>query len=92
MKFIHSICSFFVALTLAVCACLAIPAQLALAQIDVTANSAPPPIPVTDQPPCPGDGYLWTPGYWAYGPRGYLWQAGAWVTPPYAGVHYGVAE
>ena len=30
----------------------------------------------------PGSGYLWTPGYWAYGPEGYFWVPGTWVQPP----------
>ena len=34
--------------------------------IAIRANIAPPEIPVYEQPECPGDGYLWTPGYWAY--------------------------
>ena len=25
------------------------------------------PLPDYDQPPAPGDGYIWTPGYWAWG-------------------------
>ena len=44
---------------------------------------APPPLPAYDQPEAPGDGYIWTPGYWAYGPGGYYWVAGQWVEPPY---------
>ena len=28
---------------------------------------APPPLPVYEQPFCPDDGYIWTPGYWVYG-------------------------
>jgi len=46
---------------------------------------APPPLPVYEQPPIPGDGYVWTPGYWAYGASGYYWVPGTWVLPPYAG-------
>ncbi len=34
----------------------------------------------------PGDGYMWTPGYWAYGPAGYYWVPGVWVRPPQVGV------
>ena len=30
-----------------------------------------------------GDGYIWMPGYWAWGPAGYYWVPGAWVEPPY---------
>jgi hypothetical protein len=47
------------------------------------ATEAPPPLPDYDQPPAPDDGYIWTPGYWAWGPGGYYWVPGAWVEPPY---------
>jgi hypothetical protein len=50
--------------------------------IRITASIAPPPLVVYEQPPCPEDGYLWTPGYWAYGDDGYFWVPGAWVRPP----------
>ncbi len=50
-----------------------------------TADAAPPPLPDYQQPPAPGDGYIWTPGYWAWGPTGYYWVPGAWVEPPYMG-------
>lgn len=53
--------------------------------LSITANIAPPPIPVYTQPPCPYDGYLWTPGYWAYGVNGYYWVPGVWVRPPHFG-------
>ncbi len=49
------------------------------------ATEPPPPLPDYDQPPAPGDGYIWTPGYWAWGPNGYYWVPGAWVEPPYMG-------
>lgn len=53
-----------------------------------TANFAPPPLPVYDQPPIPGDGYIWTPGYWGWNAAvsNYYWTPGAWVLPPRAGV------
>ena len=38
-------------------------------QIGVSIEFGPPALPVYEQPLCPGDGYLWTPGYWAYGER-----------------------
>jgi len=40
----------------------------ALAQIGIgiSVSFAPPALPVYEQPLCPADGYLWTPGYWAY--------------------------
>ena len=46
---------------------------------------APPILPVYAQPVCPGDGYLWTPGYWAYAPAGYYWVPGTWVMAPQPG-------
>jgi len=65
--------------------CLA-PAGVATAGVDVSITVAPPALPVYAQPPIPGDGYIWTPGYWAYGPAGYYWVPGVWVRPPRAGV------
>ena len=50
------------------------------------APDPPPPLPDYQQPPCPGDGYVWTPGYWGYtGAQGYYWVPGAWVSAPYEG-------
>ncbi len=51
-----------------------------------TAPEPPPPLPVYEQPPCPADGYLWTPGYWAWSPAGYYWVPGTWVLPPAVGL------
>jgi hypothetical protein len=48
-----------------------------------TAPQPPPQLPQYDQPPCPGDGYIWTPGYWGYASSGYYWVPGAWVHAPY---------
>ena len=42
-------------------------------------------MPDYDQPPDPGDDYIWTPGYWAWSPDGYYWVPGAWVEAPYEG-------
>ena len=56
------------------------------AEVEVQANEAPPPLPDYEQPPCPEDGYLWTPGYWAWGGGGYYWVPGTWVQPPRVGV------
>ena len=55
------------------------------AQPSGTAPQPPPPLPDYTQPPPPADGYIWTPGYWAWGPQGYFWVPGAWTEPPYAG-------
>jgi hypothetical protein len=57
----------------------------AFAQIGVgiSVRFGPPPIPVYEQPPCPGPGYLWTPGYWAWSDDdGYYWVPGTWVVAP----------
>lgn len=56
------------------------------AGVFVSITIAPPVLPVYAQPPCPVDGYLWTPGYWAWGPAGYYWVPGVWVAPPAVGV------
>jgi hypothetical protein len=50
----------------------------------VEAQEAPPPLPEYTQPPCPGDNYIWTPGYWAWS-SGYYWVPGAWVVAPWVG-------
>jgi hypothetical protein len=47
---------------------------------------APPPLPVYEQPVCPGDGYIWTPGYWAYCDDGYFWVPGTWALIPEPGL------
>src|ERR1700677_3673599 len=51
----------------------------------ITVDSAPPPLPVYVQPPCPAPNLLWTPGYWHHGFFGYYWVPGAWVPAPYVG-------
>jgi hypothetical protein len=58
----------------------------AFAGVTISVRIGPPALPVYTQPPCPGDGYIWTPGYWAYGPGGYYWVPGTWVEPPTVGV------
>ena len=62
-----------------------IPAALH-AQVAVAITVAPPALPVYEQPPCPTEGFLWTPGYWAHGPDGYFWTPGLWVAPPHPGL------
>jgi len=49
------------------------------------AQQPPPQLPEYSQPDCPGDGYLWTPGYWSYSDQGYYWVPGAWARPPEVG-------
>jgi hypothetical protein len=54
--------------------------------IGVSVHTPPPVLPVYAQPPVPGDGYLWTPGYWGWGAAGYYWVPGVWVRPPAVGL------
>ncbi len=53
--------------------------------VTISAGFAPPELPVYEQPPCPVDGYLWTPGYWAFADGDYYWVPGVWVDPPVVG-------
>lgn len=54
--------------------------------VGVSVNIAPPPLPVYDQPPCPEEGYIWTPGYWAWNDGAYYWVPGTWVEAPDVGL------
>jgi hypothetical protein len=56
------------------------------AGVFISIGIAPPVLPVYVQPPCPTEGYMWTPGYWAYGDAGYYWVPGAWVPAPEPGL------
>src|SRR5579863_1173486 len=53
--------------------------------VGVSISVAPPPLPVYEQPPVPGPGYLWSPGYWAWGGDDYYWVPGTWVLVPEPG-------
>ena len=65
---------------------LAVPA-VSHAGIILSIGIAPPPLPVYDQPLCPAEGYIWTPGYWAYSSDdGYFWVPGTWVMVPEPGL------
>ena len=62
--------------------------HVAFAQIGIgiSVGFGPPALPVYEQPICPADGYLWTPGYWAYDDAdGYYWVPGTWIEPPEVG-------
>jgi hypothetical protein len=63
------------------------PFKAALAQIAISVNFAPPALPVYEQPPCPEDGSIWVPGYWAWDPdyEDYYWVPGTWVPAPEPG-------
>jgi hypothetical protein len=52
----------------------------------LTITLIPPELPVYEQPAIPEPGYIWTPGFWAYGPDGYYWVPGTWVEPPTVGL------
>src|SRR2546423_1706555 len=36
------------------------------AQVGISVSFGPPALPVYEQPVCPGEGYIWTPGSWAW--------------------------
>jgi hypothetical protein len=55
-------------------------------QISVSITVGPPALPAYEQPVCPGDGYIWTQGYWAYGDDDYYWVPATWVEAPEVGL------
>jgi hypothetical protein len=48
-------------------------------------ETAPPPPRVEPQPPMPGAGYVWAPGYYAWKNKAYEWTTGSWQRPPHEG-------
>ena len=77
----------FLCFALLAAAMLAIPApSQAQVAVGISVHIGPPALPVYPQPICPGPGYIWTPGYWAYGPDGYFWVPGTWVVAPAVGL------
>lgn len=80
-----AVCSVFFLLFAAVM--VTAPAQSsAFVSVGVSVTIAPPPIPVYVQPLCPGPGFIWVPGYWAWDPDyGYYWVPGTWVFSPFVG-------
>lgn len=83
MRTIISIRSFFIAIAMTI-GILAMSGP-SFAQVRISVAFAPPELPVYDQPPCPEDGYLWTPGYWAWADEDYYWVPGTWIQPPEVG-------
>jgi len=73
---------FFALLLLAVSA-----ASYAQVSIGISVGFPPPALPVYEQPLCPGEGYIWTPGYWAWDgeDEDYYWVPGTWVVAPQVG-------
>ncbi len=59
----------------------------AFAQVSISIRIGPPALPVYEQPLCPAEGYIWTPGYWAYDYDygDYYWVPGTWVLAPEPG-------
>src|ERR1700752_177520 len=55
--------------------------------VGISITVAPPALPVYVQPICPGENYIWTPGYWAYSDddEDYYWVPGTWVLAPTPG-------
>ena len=70
---------------LALAAALLMAPAMSSASVFVSVNFAPPPIPVYEQPICPGPDYIWVPGYWAWGLDGFYWVPGYWVLAPFIG-------
>src|ERR1700733_3029626 len=68
----------------------ALPAQIGIG-IAISVHTPPPVLPVYEQPPCPVEGYLWTPGYWGFNNGAYGWNEGYWGPQVgfYGGVNYG---
>ena len=60
---------------------------VSLGQFRVAITIGPPALPVYEQPACPGDGYIWTPGYWYWNDdaNDYYWVPGTWVMAPEVG-------
>jgi hypothetical protein len=81
MRINHSVRNLLLSLLLVVIS------STAFAQIGISVSFGPPALPVYEQPICPGDGYLWTPGYWAWDPDygDYYWVPGTWVLAPQVG-------
>jgi hypothetical protein len=79
-KFLSTIAAVAIAVPM-----LTLSAPKAQAGIFISIGFAPPELPVYVQPPLPQEGYIWTPGYWAYGDYGYFWVPGTWVEAPQPG-------
>jgi hypothetical protein len=83
MRIATIICALFFALVM-LTAPTSTPAQVS---VGISVGFAPPELPVYEQPICPGDGYIWTPGYWAWDSDvdDYYWVPGTWVLAPQVG-------
>ena len=61
-----------------------------IAQVRVLVSFGPPALPIYEQPFCPGDDYIWIPGYWAWDADydDYYWVPGTWVLAPEPGLYW----
>jgi hypothetical protein len=61
--------------------------EKAHAGLFISVTVAPPALPVYVQPPIPGPGFIWTPGYWSWDEDDgdYFWVPGTWVPAPQPG-------
>src|SRR5713101_4422266 len=87
MRIARLICSLLLAVGL-----LVIPAQSrAQVAVGISVRIGPPELPIYEQPLCPGEGYIWTPGYWAWGGGSFIFYEGYWgpVVGFYGGINYG---
>ncbi len=78
--------SLFVLLLLAVVMLAAPVTSPAYVSVGISVAFGPPALPIYAQPLCPGPGFIWIPGYWAWDPDiGYYWVPGMWVVAPFVG-------
>lgn len=63
------------------------PTSSAQVAVGITVGFAPPDLPIYEQPICPEEGYIWTPGFWAWDDDDgdYYWVPGTWVMAPEPG-------
>jgi YXWGXW repeat-containing protein len=75
------------ALLFAVVMMLALSAASYAQVVAFSVSFGPPPLPVYVQPPCPAEGFIWVPGYWAFDNDfdDYYWVPGTWVLAPEVG-------
>jgi hypothetical protein len=76
---------FSLSISITSCRAVGTPIGAAYPQIGFYVSFGPPPIPIYEQPICPGDGYIWVPGYWAWDGDDYYWVPGTWVLAPQVG-------
>jgi hypothetical protein len=60
-------------------------AAFAQVGVSISVGFPPPELPVYQQPLCPGENYIWTPGYWDWDGEDYYWVPGTWVLAPEPG-------